>query len=154
MCVRSYLCVASTFLQHVLATKNVGNIILIGGKVMIKCGKDIMIGVKWMKSPYPTLSNACVAVCCLNRPQPCLALSFLSSNVSMLHFDRRIHRPPILSLYVPLVFIHLAFSFSYRVPRRVGDFSHAAARIHATGTTPTRRCTYCDTRSFCVFFRS
>ena len=68
VCVRSYLCVASTFLQHVLATKNVGNIILIGGKVMIKCGKDIMIGVKWMKSPYPPLCNAYVAVCCLYTP--------------------------------------------------------------------------------------
>jgi hypothetical protein len=60
--------VASTFLQHVLATKNVGNIILIGGKVIMKCGKDIMIGAKWTKSPNPTLSNACVAVCCLYTP--------------------------------------------------------------------------------------
>ncbi len=108
---RSFLVCVRSFLQHVLATKNVGNIIFIGGKVMIKCGKDIMIGVKWMKSPYPTLSNAYVTVCCLYTPQPCLALSFLSSNVSMLHFDRRIHSPPILSCLVVVLGMRVFRSF-------------------------------------------
>ncbi len=64
MVARSFLNVASSFLQHVLATEIDGNIILIGG-IFIKnelcCGKDIIIGDVLMTSPYPTLSNTCLA---------------------------------------------------------------------------------------------
>ena len=80
-----------------------------------------------MKSPYPTLSNACVAVCCLYRPQPCLALSFLSSNVSMLHFDRRIHWPPILIHWPPLLIFLVLSCCCFRhacVPPFCGEVQH------------------------------
>ncbi len=58
---RSFPDVASSFLQHVLATEIDGVIILIGGIFIKNCGKDIIIGDVLMKSPYPTLSNTCLA---------------------------------------------------------------------------------------------
>jgi hypothetical protein len=59
---RSFPNVASSFFQHVLATKIDGNIILIGGIFIKNCGKDIIIGDVLMTIPYPTLSNTCFAL--------------------------------------------------------------------------------------------